>query len=377
MILKKWPRMADIAFLEHGARAAKAVARLSVTHRERPASHATAFLIGPDCVLTVHHALPRDSAACSAAECVMLFDYAWDANQVPLATVKRSCDMTTVIASADLDWAVLRLDRPVPKGFTAPRLGSSRSLSVRDPVYIIQHPYGERKKLAFPYEGVKFQDDVQIHYDVDTAPGSSGAPVFNEAWEVVAIHHRSSGARASTHEEPRNIGIRIELIIAAIRNRGVDLEGLLLGQDRSREEFYISAHPNDRSIVDKLIVHLSPLTSAREMTIWHRGLIAPGADIQEVDRRHLRRASVAIVVLSPDYLTSCVDQSAAILEHAKQNGLRVVPLLARPCFWELSGFAGKQPLPLDGRPLSQHPDADQAYVDTSRALGALLNDDEY
>ena len=28
-----------------------------------------------------------------------------------------------------------------------------------------------------------------MHYETDTAPGSSGSPVFNDQWEVVALHH--------------------------------------------------------------------------------------------------------------------------------------------------------------------------------------------
>ena len=28
-----------------------------------------------------------------------------------------------------------------------------------------------------------------LHYETDTAPGSSGSPVFNDQWEVVALHH--------------------------------------------------------------------------------------------------------------------------------------------------------------------------------------------
>lgn len=27
-----------------------------------------------------------------------------------------------------------------------------------------------------------------LHYRTDTAPGSSGAPVFNDQWQVVALH---------------------------------------------------------------------------------------------------------------------------------------------------------------------------------------------
>jgi endonuclease G len=31
--------------------------------------------------------------------------------------------------------------------------------------------------------------DNFLHYRTDTSPGSSGSPVFNDQWEIVALHH--------------------------------------------------------------------------------------------------------------------------------------------------------------------------------------------
>ena len=31
--------------------------------------------------------------------------------------------------------------------------------------------------------------DLYVTYQTDTATGSSGAPVFNDQWDVVALHH--------------------------------------------------------------------------------------------------------------------------------------------------------------------------------------------
>ena len=35
----------------------------------------------------------------------------------------------------------------------------------------------------------KFQDKASIRYNNDTWGGSSGTPVFNKSWELVAVHH--------------------------------------------------------------------------------------------------------------------------------------------------------------------------------------------
>jgi len=56
-------------------------------------------------------------------------------------------------------------------------------------VTIIQHPEGKRKQIALRENQVVDMLDDFAHYRTDTAPGSSGSPVFNDQWEIVALHH--------------------------------------------------------------------------------------------------------------------------------------------------------------------------------------------
>jgi endonuclease G len=67
-------------------------------------------------------------------------------------------------------------------------------------VSIIQHPSGQPKQiairdsqiLALSPEDVQGIDlDTFIHYSTDSEPGSSGAPVFNDQWQVLALHHKA------------------------------------------------------------------------------------------------------------------------------------------------------------------------------------------
>ena len=64
-------------------------------------------------------------------------------------------------------------------------------------VSIIQHPKGDPKQVALrKNEVIKLPDDEDrfLHYQTDTNPGSSGSPVFNDSWEVVALHHSGKPA---------------------------------------------------------------------------------------------------------------------------------------------------------------------------------------
>ncbi len=56
-------------------------------------------------------------------------------------------------------------------------------------VNIVQHPNGEPKQVALRENQIVDLMENFLHYKTDTAPGSSGTPVFNDEWELVALHH--------------------------------------------------------------------------------------------------------------------------------------------------------------------------------------------
>jgi V8-like Glu-specific endopeptidase len=60
---------------------------------------------------------------------------------------------------------------------------------VNDQVAIIQHPAGMAMQVALHNNLVTFADATRLQYLTDTLPGSSGAPVFDFNWDVVALHH--------------------------------------------------------------------------------------------------------------------------------------------------------------------------------------------
>jgi endonuclease G, mitochondrial len=54
---------------------------------------------------------------------------------------------------------------------------------------IIHHPNGDYMQLSIRENLFKKITPISIWYATDTAPGSSGSPVFNDQWQVVALHH--------------------------------------------------------------------------------------------------------------------------------------------------------------------------------------------
>lgn len=106
-------------------------------------------------------------------------------------------------------------------------------ISKNDFVNIIQHPGGQSKQLALYHNIVTASSNRTIQYLTDTLKGSSGAPVFDSSWNIVAIHH--SGSLLKKDEAPlpfdfksRNEGIRITAIIKLFNNQYTDDNGCSL-----------------------------------------------------------------------------------------------------------------------------------------------------
>lgn len=83
-------------------------------------------------------------------------------------------------------------------------------------VNIIQHPRGRLKELSLHDNKVTYVYDKVIRYTTDTEPGSSGSPVFNNQWDLVALHH---AGWAEPDGGATNEGVRMTEIVAYLREK--------------------------------------------------------------------------------------------------------------------------------------------------------------
>lgn len=209
----------DIAFLDHGLECAKSVVRLLIYHGSS-ASHATGFIIDPEVVLTNYHALFRDGRP--ADEVQVWFGYELDRNHAQKQHQIVHCrkDGAAIRGDARYDWAIAKLETPASASPLS--LTHGRSVKEGDRVCIIQHPNGLPKKIGLVHNEVKFVSRDVIQYLTDTEEGSSGSPVFNERWDVVALHHMWIEYQPhEARDRVRNQGIRIERVVEALRERGL------------------------------------------------------------------------------------------------------------------------------------------------------------
>jgi len=119
----------------------------------------------------------------------------------------------------ELDTTIVELDGCPDAATRCPVAEEKPRVSTKPPpqTYVIGHPSGEaRVMLAVRDNLVLDGDDVRLHYRTPTEPGSSGSPVFNQWWEVIALHHAGFTEVRKLHgregKYAANEGIWIECI---------------------------------------------------------------------------------------------------------------------------------------------------------------------
>ena len=200
-----------VSFLEAGMIKAGAVGKVMT-----PDGAGTGFLISDqNLFITNNHVLPDKN---TAAQSKVRFNYQATLKGIAAAYEDFEIDESGFRTSLDDDWSLVTIKgNPQAKyGF----LSLSGAKTKKDEfVNIIQHPGGEAKQIAMYHNVVTYVDDNIVQYLTDTMPGSSGSPVFNSKWEVVALHHSGGWLEepGMKDEVLRNEGIAIGKIIAALK----------------------------------------------------------------------------------------------------------------------------------------------------------------
>ncbi|HYF63202.1 MAG TPA: serine protease [Herpetosiphonaceae bacterium] len=191
------------SFLEKGLMSARSVGR--VEHHGRKIG--TAFLVARDLVLTNAHVV---NDIPTLTEGGVRFN-------VGLQVEPEWRYFTKQIAYSpqnELDFALLRLDRPA----SGTPLPLSAEGAYRDqPANILQYPRGASLQVALRSNEVVHVDPLRLYYVSDTEEGSSGSPVFDDDWRVIALHRAGVEDAAHRRLKHANQGVPIMAIAPYIR----------------------------------------------------------------------------------------------------------------------------------------------------------------
>lgn len=134
--------------------------------------------------------------------------------------------------------------------------------------------------------------------------------------------------------------------------------------------FFSYSH-RDEALRDELQTHLTALQRQGLVETWHDRQIRAGQEWQRQISEHLEAADIILLLVSPDFIASdyCygVELGRAVERH-KLRDARVIPVILRPCDWQDLPFGRIQATPTDGKPVTQFPDLDTAFLEVTRAI---------
>jgi endonuclease G len=238
------------SFLPEGAQARRAVAYVEVSG-PKSSTAGTGFLISPNLFITNQHVI-EDADAARGAQIV--FDREADELGRPRSTSAflLDPDRFALFSPVDaLDYAVIAIG-PLNSGSGSIEDFGFCALSNRPDkhaigmsVNIIQHPLGWPKMIALRNNMLQLRTDRTLLYETDTDHGSSGAPVFNDEWELIALHHYGEPflERSDETGHPISATVNEGVRISAIYD---DLEARLATLDPVRQSLLREALAYDK-----------------------------------------------------------------------------------------------------------------------------------
>lgn len=184
----------DINFLEVALAVSRFVGRINIRSAHgRTLGYGTGFMVSPCLLMTNNHVL--DSAE-QAATSEVEFDFQNDRFGRSLPVVGFGLDpQTFFMTSKELDFSLVAVRSQSVRGTPLKHygwcrlIGSQGKALLGESLNIIQHPRGQAKQLVLRSNELIDLFEHYAHYVTDTEPGSSGSPVYNDQWELVALHH--------------------------------------------------------------------------------------------------------------------------------------------------------------------------------------------
>jgi hypothetical protein len=213
-----------VFFLEQGVERQKAVARIVLTQPEgnlnAGSGLATGFMVSPSLFLTNHHVI-ENSAFLHKIR--IQFNYQLGPDGMPRPTESYLPEISgTFHTEPALDYTLIRLRPSQVAGelagnkFGFIRLNENPTFFSRQNLNIVQHPQGREKEIALQKNEIDKLFENVVRYTSDTEPGSSGSPVFDNLWQLVALHH-GAGEQNSAGQYINNEGIRSNRIVEDLR----------------------------------------------------------------------------------------------------------------------------------------------------------------
>jgi hypothetical protein len=178
----------QISWVARGLECAHSVCRVLT-----PSGLGTGFLVSPDLIMTNNHVIPSVEVA-GRTRVEFNYQLAFD------GSFERACryalDPDRFCTDVGLDYTLVKVlessQNPSLKQWGYLPLNPNADPVPSEHVSIIQHPNGGLKQIVMTANQVIGIGNPYLWYTTDTMGGSSGSPVFNDLWQVIALHHAAT-----------------------------------------------------------------------------------------------------------------------------------------------------------------------------------------
>jgi len=204
-------------FLPLGTLAAQTVGRITVRNANGSGLYGTGSLVGTNIVMTNNHVLQSKDAAANGVFELGYYDAApGGSTPVPQTFQLQPDDL--FFTDEELDFTLVGVASDNGSASIAsyghlPLIADSGKALVGEKLNIIQHAEGGPQQIAIRANMLVDVLAPYLHYQTDTAPGSSGSPVFNDDWQLVALHHAAVQTNTGGPGGIVNEGIQISAIM--------------------------------------------------------------------------------------------------------------------------------------------------------------------
>lgn len=136
--------------------------------------------------------------------------------------------------------------------------------------------------------------------------------------------------------------------------------------------FFSYSH-RDEDLRDQLETQLAMLKHQGIIETWHDRRIGAGQEIDAAIDEHIDFDEIILLLVSPDFLASnyCynIEMTRALDRHEAGEAI-VIPVILRACEWQESRLGKLLATPRDGKPITQWPDRDEAFLHVAKAIRA-------
>lgn len=113
------------------------------------------------------------------------------------------------------------------------------------------------------------------------------------------------------------------------------------------------------------------LKRQKVIDVWHDRRILPGEHIGNAIDQQINSDEIILLLVSPDFIASdyCYEiEMRRALERHDSGEATVIPVILRPCDWHQAPFGQLLAVPRDGKPVTQWPNQDEAFLQVAMAV---------